>query len=219
MKYFVDTENVGPRWLPLLKASQETDRFYVFVSEKSGPMTLPVPLTCLPALRRQVVPVSCQAGVKNAMDFQLVFELGFQASRSRKETYAIVSGDHGYDAILDACARKGIQVTRIDPNNGAFDGSREERQDPQPDQIPVPPRNAKFESRKKAIACRLSVVGVPEGFVDRMAEVLARCTFLERDRRQASCEAELEAVFGSERKEELYALCGDTIRNAVTVAP
>ena len=114
--FLVDSENVANRWIPLLRNTDPEDRIILFYTENSPNLAYDIvkELIRIPDAQR-LEWIDCFTGL-NALDFQLVTELGCMIGSSRENAemkYYILSNDHGYDAVCRYWNRKGIMVKRI----------------------------------------------------------------------------------------------------------
>ena len=87
--YFIDSENVGDSWIQLLSSMTGEDKMYVLYTDKSPYISYEsllqvIAYGSLPAF------IKCHEG-RNALDFQLVSELGFQVAQNPSEEFVIVS--------------------------------------------------------------------------------------------------------------------------------
>ena len=96
--YLVDSENVGDIWVPLLVSSQEDDEVLVFYTTKSPHMNYEN-VRMLKETEKEADFIKCFEG-SNALDFQLVSELGYRLSQNAAREYVIVSNDTGFDAAV-----------------------------------------------------------------------------------------------------------------------
>ena len=109
--YLVDSENIGSGWSQLLASMTEADRMFVFYTDKSPYISYE---NLLQVIAYCNIPVflKCYEG-KNALDFQLVSELGFKLCESPGDEFIIVSDDYGYDAAVKYWAERNYNVCRI----------------------------------------------------------------------------------------------------------
>ena len=128
MVYLIDTENVGKTWLELLEICKN-DKFILFYTKNTGGYSLEM-VSKIISSKCNVECISCDAG-PNALDFQLVTELGMKAAKSPKTKYIVVSSDKGFDAAIHYMNRKGYLVERlslvgdVSSQNNAPDKQRE----------------------------------------------------------------------------------------------
>lgn len=110
--YLVDSENVGDVWVPLLVTSQPEDQVLVFYTQKSPHMNYEN-VRMLKETEKEAVFIKCFEG-SNALDFQLVTELGFRLKDDEGDCeYIIVSNDTGFDAAVRYWSARKMPVRRL----------------------------------------------------------------------------------------------------------
>ena len=109
--YLVDSENVGDIWVPLLVSSQEDDEVLVFYTTKSPHMNYET-VRMLKETEKEADYIKCFEG-SNALDFQLVSELGYRLSQNADREYVIVSNDTGFDAAVRYWSTRKMPVSRL----------------------------------------------------------------------------------------------------------
>lgn len=139
--YLVDSENVGDIWVPLLVASQAEDEVIVFYTQKSPHMNYEN-VRMLKETDKEADFIKCFEG-SNALDFQLVSELGYRLHENQECDYVIVSNDTGFDAVVRYWSQRKMPVSRLSGKdcyrqlNGKKKGTGEKVQpgvmEPQPD--------------------------------------------------------------------------------------
>ena len=107
----VDSENVGDIWVPLLVSSQEDDEVLVFYTTKSPHMNYEN-VRMLKETEKEADFIKCFEG-SNALDFQLVSELGYRLSQNADREYVIVSNDTGFDAAVRYWSTRKMPVSRL----------------------------------------------------------------------------------------------------------
>ncbi len=113
--YLVDSENIGASWSQLLPTMSKEDQLFVFYTEKSPYISYD---NLLQVIAHCQIPVfnKCYEG-KNALDFQLVSELGYKLCQEPKAEFIIVSDDYGYDAAIKYWKERSYNVHRIGKKN------------------------------------------------------------------------------------------------------
>ena len=99
--YLVDSENVGDIWVPLLVASQPDEEVIVFYTQKSPHMNYEN-VRLLKETEKEAEFIKCFEG-SNALDFQLVTQLGYLLCENQANSYVIVTvtkDDYGSDHPL-----------------------------------------------------------------------------------------------------------------------
>lgn len=109
--YLVDSENVGDVWVPLLVSSQPEDAVLVFYTQRSPHMNYEN-VRMLKETEKEAIFIKCFEG-NNALDFQLVSELGYRLKEDADCEYIIVSNDTGYDAVVRYWNARELQVSRL----------------------------------------------------------------------------------------------------------
>lgn len=109
--YLIDSENVGDCWIPLLDLPAEETELVVFYTKNSPHMSYDS-LIKLKLSDRVVTFIKCFEGT-NALDFQLVSELGYRMRGNEEGEFIIVTNDTGYDAAVKYWRKKGFAVRRI----------------------------------------------------------------------------------------------------------
>ena len=107
--YFIDSENVGDSWLPLLV--REEDDILVFYTSKSPYMSYDG-LVMLKESPKDVTFIKCFEGT-NALDFQLCSELGYRLNSDKADEFIIITNDTGYDAAVKYWQKKEYPVRRV----------------------------------------------------------------------------------------------------------
>lgn len=109
--YLVDSENVGDIWVPLLVASQPDEEVIVFYTQKSPHMNYEN-VRLLKETEKEAEFIKCFEG-SNALDFQLVTQLGYMLCENQEKCYVIVSNDTGFDAAVRYWKQRNMPVQRI----------------------------------------------------------------------------------------------------------
>lgn len=107
----VDSENVGDVWVPLLASSQPEEEVLVFYTQKSPHMNYEN-VRVLKETQKEAVFIKCFEG-NNALDFQLVTELGYRLREDLDSEYIIVSNDTGFDAVVRYWTEREYKVCRL----------------------------------------------------------------------------------------------------------
>lgn len=109
--YVIDSENVGDSWVQLLDSMSDEDRMYVYYTDHSPYLSYE---SLLQVIGNGRIPsfVKCFEG-KNALDFQMVSELGYQMALTPSAEYVIVSDDNGFDVVIKHWTEKNYRLRRI----------------------------------------------------------------------------------------------------------
>ncbi len=95
--YFVDSENVGARWIDLMEEDQESD-FLVFYTGNSPHLDYEHTIRLLNMPQKPEF-ICCNEG-KNALDFQLASYLGYVLGSDEVKQFVILSNDTGFDSLV-----------------------------------------------------------------------------------------------------------------------
>ena len=109
--YLVDSENVGDVWVPLLAASLPEEEVVVFYTQQSPHMGYEN-VRLLKETDKNPVFIKCFEG-RNALDFQLVTELGYRLRADDECEYVIISTDTGFDAAVRYWSSQKKKVRRL----------------------------------------------------------------------------------------------------------
>ena len=109
--YLVDSENVGDIWVPLLVASHPDEEVIVFYTQKSPHMNYEN-VRLLKETEKEAEFIKCFEG-SNALDFQLVTQLGYLLCENQENSYVIVSNDTGFDAAVRYWKQRNMPVQRL----------------------------------------------------------------------------------------------------------
>lgn len=107
--YLVDSENVNDVWIELVACMDESDEILVFYTDKSPHMSYEKVIALTQLSNRPIQWVKCLAG-NNALDFQLVTELGARVATQKDRVFVVVSNDNGFDAAVKYWASRGFAV-------------------------------------------------------------------------------------------------------------
>lgn len=110
--YLVDSENVNDLWVNLLDQLHGSDQIIVFYTSNSPHMCLDKVIRLMQTKRSYVNWIRCFEG-NNALDFQLVTQLGTMIAKAPTAHYFIVSNDTGFDAAVKYWKRAGVNIKRI----------------------------------------------------------------------------------------------------------
>ena len=125
MTYLIDSENVNDAWVKLLPRLERKDRIIIFYTENSPHFTVDSARIITDYKEKDITWKKCFAG-RNALDFQLVSQMGYLISKFPQDSYAIMSNDTGFDAAVKYWTQEGVSVSRIRGNGKAVTGSMAE---------------------------------------------------------------------------------------------
>lgn len=195
MVYFIDTENIYLDWLSLLDARKGRDKFVLFYTP--GSFAYPMNIVHKLALTKASIEyVPCESG-KNALDFQLIAELGKRTAKSPITEYAVVSRDKGYDSAVNYMNKQGYKVLRIEPSTydkNAVVGDA-------PTYIPhLADKERQRELLVSAVSLRL-----PQNIVDRAVKILTDAQNVDFSSRKTHVFNTFKNEWGSEIGATYYA--------------
>ncbi len=114
--YLVDSENLNDAWVGAISDLGNRDQIFVFYTENSANMSV-ASISQLTARENQVIWKRCFTGT-NALDFQLVSQLGALIARHPRDTFIILSNDTGYDPVVRYWTVEGIKISRTSVQTG-----------------------------------------------------------------------------------------------------
>lgn len=97
--------------MPLLVASQPDEEVIVFYTQKSPHMNYEN-VRLLKETEKEAEFIKCFEG-SNALDFQLVTQLGYLLCENQENSYVIVSNDTGFDAAVRYWKQRNMPVQRL----------------------------------------------------------------------------------------------------------
>ena len=97
--------------MPLLVASQTDEEVIVFYTQKSPHMNYEN-VRLLKETEKEAEFIKCFEG-SNALDFQLVTQLGYLLCENQENSYVIVSNDTGFDAAVRYWKQRNMPVQRL----------------------------------------------------------------------------------------------------------
>ena len=110
--YLVDSENVNDAWIRLVTNMEAQDEILVFYTEKSPHMSYEKVIELTKLSDRPIEWIKCVEG-NNALDFQLVTELGARVATEPGNAFVIVSNDNGFDAAVKYWTQREKDVRRM----------------------------------------------------------------------------------------------------------
>ena len=114
---YIDTENIGLKFIEIAKNMDKSWKVFVFFTEHSPR----IPFDSIDEIRKlecDLEFVRCFNGTPNALDFSLVTQLGLSIAKRPKSFHIIVSDDNGFDASLKMLDVLGYKVGRYSILNG-----------------------------------------------------------------------------------------------------
>ena len=112
--WLVDTENVQGKWDAVLEECSKGDAIVFFLSPNVANLCNES-LCTASRLGIRLEFLWCECGRPDAMDFQIMVELGRRSVTEPKAMFHILSGDGGFESVVGYMAERGVQVTRSAP--------------------------------------------------------------------------------------------------------
>lgn len=109
--YLIDSENISDEWVDLLDTIGDRDVIFVFYTGKSTHINCERAYKLMRHGIGSVQWIKCFEG-NNALDFQLVTELGARISKGEAAEYIIVSKDNGYNYVVRYWIERGVAISR-----------------------------------------------------------------------------------------------------------
>lgn len=109
--YLIDSENVSDEWVDLLDTMDRQDAIFVFYTGKSTHINCERACKLMQRGIDRVHWIKCFEG-NNALDFQLVTELGAMIGWGKAAEYIIISKDNGYNPVVRYWNDRGIAVSK-----------------------------------------------------------------------------------------------------------
>ncbi len=110
--YLIDSENISDEWVDILDTTGPKDHITVFYTDKSSHINCGQVCKLMEKGAGKVHWIKCLEG-NNALDFQLVTELGAMIERNEAEEYAIISKDNGFNVVVNYWNSRNIHITRM----------------------------------------------------------------------------------------------------------
>lgn len=108
---FVDYENTQPGNIGLISEHQENIRIKIFLGRHQNMIPLSL-ARAMHALGEKAEYIQLESTRRNAIDFNIAFQLGELAIQHPESNFSILSNDPGFDAILESLRTKGIKCAR-----------------------------------------------------------------------------------------------------------
>lgn len=198
--WLVDMENVPKIWELILPACSEGDTVILFVSDYIGSVK---PMTFAKAGTRGVSFqfIDCDTGTSNAMDFQLVTELGRLSVLYPNDEFIIVSGDNGFRAVLRYLAERGVSVSCCNPADMA------------------PKEVLRADPVREEYASRLSEVGLDPSEIPVIVNILCAAMAEPQNARKLSCLNRLRKQYGDLEGRARYSKIKSVVHSVAVDGP
>jgi len=109
---FIDYENIQPGNMGLLTQGLEKIKIKIFLGRHQSMIPLSM-VRALHALGEDAEYIQLDSARRNAIDFNIAFQLGELAIQHPEARFSILSNDPGYNAIVDGLQSKGIICARF----------------------------------------------------------------------------------------------------------
>ena len=112
--WLIDSENTADRWVCDMLFNKETkrDKVTVFYTKNTCNMKYETVKLLRETRKPKIEWIECFTG-SNALDFQLVSQLGVYIGAHPKYEYIILSNDTGYDAVIKYWRKQGTRIVRL----------------------------------------------------------------------------------------------------------
>lgn len=114
--YFIDSENINDVWVNLFDGLSDNDKVAVFYTDRSAHISCENVRKLMNVDKNIISWISCYNMSSNALDFQLVTELGSMIAKKAAKEYVIVSNDTGFDSVVKYWSRECINIRRMKGN-------------------------------------------------------------------------------------------------------
>lgn len=108
---FVDYENTQPGNIGLISERQQNIRIKIFLGRHQNMIPLSL-ARAMHVLGEKAEYIQLDSSRRNAIDFNIAFQLGELANQHPESNFSILSNDPGFDAILESLQTKGIKCAR-----------------------------------------------------------------------------------------------------------
>lgn len=194
--YFVDLENVHSRWTSVLSEAKFGDEFILFYSEAFLSLSIPVK-SFLGDICQGGVSIrfmKCECGLHNAMDFQIVAEIGRLSVQCPDDEFIIVSGDTGFQSIVNFMKERGVVVSVTGPV-------------------------AECITLREQYLQKLVGLGLGQVSRDAIVDVFLVSMSLPSNKRKLDCRNRIRALYGAADGEKLYCKIKPVVDDIVKHGP
>lgn len=108
---FVDYENTQPGNIGLITERQPNIKIKIYLGRHQNMIPLSL-ARAMHALGENAEYIQLDSSRRNAIDFNIAFQLGELAIQHPESKFSILSNDPGFDAIVDSLKTKGISCAR-----------------------------------------------------------------------------------------------------------
>lgn len=110
--YLIDSENISDEWVDILDLSGSNDHITVFYTDKSSHINCSQVCKMMEKGIGRMQWIKCMEG-NNALDFQLVTELGAMIERNEAAEYIIISKDNGFNVVVNYWNSRDIKIEKM----------------------------------------------------------------------------------------------------------
>lgn len=108
---FVDYENTQPGNIGLISEYQQNIQIKIYLGRHQNMIPLSL-ARAMHGLGERAEYIQLESSRRNAIDFNIAFQLGELAIQHPESKFSILSNDPGFDAILESLKTKGIICAR-----------------------------------------------------------------------------------------------------------
>lgn len=108
---FVDYENTQPGNIGLISERQQNIQIKIYLGRHQNMIPLSL-ARAMHSLGERAEYIQLESSRRNAIDFNIAFQLGELAIQHPDSKFSILSNDPGFDAILESLKTKGIVCAR-----------------------------------------------------------------------------------------------------------
>lgn len=208
--YFIDTENVATRWVECLPTIKTGSKILMFYTTASPSLSM-VHLSKIFKVTKDLEFIQCKAG-HNALDFQLVTELGSRVARNSKNKYVIVSGDTGFNAVVDYWRQRDIDVSRMGAPVPVKTGTATILAPGST--APSKPTKAVPEKKETGYEyiCKDACITAPDD--DVVVKIIVEAMQKPQNQRLSHVYSEMCSKFGQKRGQKMYSKISNAIKRA-----
>lgn len=204
--WLVDLENVGAGWKTAVSRAEPGDEIHLFCSSNTVKIDI-----------RQLGPASargirfrfdeCKNGPHNAMDFQMMCELGRLSVIDPDADYVLFTADKGFSSVLDYMALRGIRVDCQSPQTAPV-----ARTD-------APPAPAKAGSVRTAYQKLLKETGLSPADQKVATAILMEAMKQPANKRKLDCRNRILKRWGKTEGNTIYQTLRDIVHKIANEGP
>lgn len=204
--FLCDMENVQGNWSAVLSHAKSGDKVTLFFTDKVKQVSLSLfGKGCLSGVQFNFV--ECENGRPNALDFQLVTELGRLSIIESDTDFVIVTGDQGFQSVVGFMRDRGVHVECFNPNVPDVVSEIEPVVDvPLVEEVVSPDVGSTVvESGVLDVYIgKLSDFGLSDSQVHKIAEIFMATMGEPSNKRKLACRNYIRTFYGAKDGEALY---------------